>query len=196
MRRMSSATADECCPPAEKRCDATKAKVPRSRSASSADGIAARRTRAAFRRESAEARRPSSYWARREASTPPRVDASTVPCRVSQGVNPPPAHAGSREGLINDTFLTRASNGREALKCALPPNTRRQDGRPLIRAWLRVVSPSVLFRPSATASQRGGRSSSPATPHAKRRWRRERQATFPPRASGEGEGCGAPPVSQ
>ena len=37
---------------------------------------------------------------------------------------------------------------REALKCALPPNTCRQDGRPLIRAWLRVASPSVLPRPA------------------------------------------------
>ena len=115
--------ADKCRPPAEKRCDATKAKVLRSRSASSADGIAARPTHAAVHKESADARRLFSCWERREATAPPWVDALTVPCRVSHGVNPPPAHAGSREGLISETFLNRVSNGREALKCALPPNT-------------------------------------------------------------------------
>ena len=57
---------------------------------------------------------------------------------------------------------------------------------------MRVASPSVLPRPNATASQRGGRSSSPATPHTKRRWRRERRSTFPPGAAGEGEGRAEP----
>ena len=58
---------------------------------------------------------------------------------------------------------------------------------------MRVASPSVLPRPNATASQRGGRSSSPATPHAKRRWRRERRATFPPRGSWRGGRKGLTP---
>ena len=188
MRRRSSATGDKFCPPAEKRCKATKAKVPRSRRTSSAHVIADSRNRAAVRRESADARRLSSCWTKREASVPPWVDAFTVPCRVSQGVNPPPVHARSREGFIRNTFLTRASNGREAPKCAFPSNTCRQDGSPLIRAWLRVASPFVLPHPSATTSQSGGRSLSPTTPHAKRKRRRERRSTFPPGATGKGDG--------
>ena len=52
-------------PPVDKRCDATKENVPRSRSASSADGMAARRTLAAVHRESANVRRLSSCWSRR-----------------------------------------------------------------------------------------------------------------------------------
>ena len=108
--------ADKWRPPDEKRCDATKANVPRSRSASSADGMMARRTLAAIRKESADARRPSNCCARREASALPRVDASTGHWRVSQVVNPLPVHAGSREGFNRLTFFTNTSRGREALK--------------------------------------------------------------------------------
>ena len=82
----SSAAADECRLPANKRCNATKSNVPRSRSASSADGVADRRTLAAVHRESADARCPNSCWDIREASAAPRVDASTVPCLVRYGV--------------------------------------------------------------------------------------------------------------
>ena len=81
------------------------------------------------------------------------------------GPEPPSVHAGLREGFSKLTFLTNASRGREALKCALPPKIRRQDGRPLIRAWLRVASPSILPRLQATNSQMGGRSTSAATPY-------------------------------
>ena len=93
IRRRSSTTAEECHLPAEKRCKATNSKVLRSQSASSADGMAARRTRAAVRREYSNARCLSSCWARREAYLPPRVDDWTVPCLVSHGVNPPPPRA-------------------------------------------------------------------------------------------------------
>ena len=44
MGQRSSTTAAACRPPAEKRCDATKTKVPKSRSASSTDGMTARQT--------------------------------------------------------------------------------------------------------------------------------------------------------
>ena len=58
--------------------------------------MVARRTLVATRKYYANARRPSNLCARREASAPPRVDASTDLWQVSQGVNTPPAHAGSR----------------------------------------------------------------------------------------------------
>ena len=110
-------TTDEWRLPAEKRCDVIKAKVPRSRSASTADGMTARRTLAAIFKESVGARSPSNCCARREASAPSQVDTSTNPWRVSQGVNPPPpVHAGSREGFSRLTFLTNASRRREVLK--------------------------------------------------------------------------------
>ena len=109
-------TAYEWLPPAEKRCDTTKVNVTRSRSASFADGMTARRTLASIRKESADARRPPNFCARRKASEPPRIDASTDPWRVIQGVNPPPVHAGSREGFIRFTFFANASRGRESLK--------------------------------------------------------------------------------
>ena len=82
----------------------------------------------------------------------PRVDASTVSWCVSHGVTPPPVKDGSREGFHIKTFLTSASRGREALKCALPQNTQQQSCSPLIRVWLRVLIPSVLPFPLATAS--------------------------------------------
>ena len=110
-------------PPMEKKCDAIKSKVPKLRSASSVDGMVARRARAAIHKESAEASRPSSCCARREASDPQRVNASTVPWQVIQGVNSPSAQAGSREGFVNYTFLTNTKSGMEALKCALPLKT-------------------------------------------------------------------------
>ena len=109
-------TADKWRQYVEKRCDATKVNVPRSQSALSAEGVTARRTLAAIRKESADARRLSSCCARREASAPPRVDASTDHWRVSQGVNPPPVHTGSREGFSRLTFFTNAIRSREALK--------------------------------------------------------------------------------
>ena len=62
----------------------------------------------------------------------------------------------------------KASSGREALKCAIPPKTFQKDVRPLIRDWFRVASPSVLPFPCANAYQMGGRLLSPATPQAKR----------------------------
>ena len=79
MRQRSSVTADECLPPAENRCEAKKANMTKSRSASSADGIAARRTLATVCGESTEVKRLSICCDRREASDPPRVAASTVP---------------------------------------------------------------------------------------------------------------------
>ena len=103
----------------------------------------------------------------------------------------PPVQSGSREGFSKLTFLTNVSRGREALKCALPPKTRRQDRRPFIRVWFRVASPSILHRPRATDSQMGGRSTSAATPHTKWRCRRDRVATFSVGPDGVGEGNAA-----
>ena len=75
--------ADNCLPPAENRCEVTKTNVPKLRSASSAEGIAARRTLVAVRRDSAKAKRPSSCCTKRETpAPPPRVDISSVPCHV------------------------------------------------------------------------------------------------------------------
>ena len=45
-----------------------------------------------------------------------RFYASTMVWNIRHKVNPPPAHAGSREGFISKTFLTNARRGREALK--------------------------------------------------------------------------------
>ena len=81
----------ECLPFAEKMCEATKAGVPKSQSASSADGVATRRTLVDVHRESSKAKRLSSYCARREASSPLWVAASTVPWHVRHGLNPPRA---------------------------------------------------------------------------------------------------------
>ena len=79
MRQRSSAKVDEWRPPAEKRCDAEKANVPRSQSASSADRMTARRNLAAIRKESADARLPSNFCTRREASANPQVKALNGP---------------------------------------------------------------------------------------------------------------------
>ena len=116
MRWMRLVMADKWRTPAEKKCDATKLNAPRSRSASSAEGTIARRTLAAIHKESTDARRPSNCCAMREASAPPRVDASTYPWRVTQCMNLPPVHTGSREGFSRLTFFTNAIRGEEALK--------------------------------------------------------------------------------
>ena len=111
---------------------------------------------------------------------------------VIQGVTPTPEQAGSMEGFKSDTFLTDARSGKEALKCALPPKTRQQEGSPLNKVWLRVTSP--LMRPfkRTTSSQMGGRSASSATLYASWRWSSESAATVPRGAMGEGEGREAP----
>ena len=75
MRRRISTNADACFPAAEKRCNERKVKVPKSRSALYVDGMQARWTPAAVRRESAEASQLSSCCARREASDFSQVDA-------------------------------------------------------------------------------------------------------------------------
>ena len=100
----------------EKWCDTIKANMPRFQSASSAEGMMARRTLTAICKESADARRLSNCYTRREASSPPRVDASTDPWRVIQGMNFHPLHTGSRDGFSRLTFFTNTSRGREALK--------------------------------------------------------------------------------
>ena len=71
----------------------------------------ARRTHAAICKDSDKAKRLSSCCTRREASAPPWVYASTDPWKVSQGVNPSPEHAGSRERFSRLTFLTNVSRG-------------------------------------------------------------------------------------
>ena len=112
MRQRISATADTCLPAAEKRCDVMKGKVPKSRSALSTDGIQVKRTHVDVRRDSSEDSLLYIFCTRREASDPSRVNASTVPWRVIQDVNPPPAQAGSREGFKRDAFLTNSKSGR------------------------------------------------------------------------------------
>ena len=59
-----------------------------------------RRTLEAISRESTNARRPSRFWSRREASEPLQVGAMTVPFQVSYGLNPPSVQAGYRGGFI------------------------------------------------------------------------------------------------
>ena len=99
---------------------------------------------------------------------------------------------GSREGFRRLTFFTNASRGREALKCDLPLKTWRQDGRPRIRAWLRVTIPYILTLPLDTAYHMRGRSPFPTTPHTEQMCTRESVATFPIVATREGEGNVAP----
>ena len=65
MRQRSSATADVCCPAAEKRCNDTKANLSKLRSSLYADGIQARRNHAAASSESASASLLSRCCARR-----------------------------------------------------------------------------------------------------------------------------------
>ena len=72
-------TADECRPPAEKRCEAKKSNMPKSQSASSADGMTVSQTLTAVRNESTKAKHPSICWVRLEVSAPPRVAALTIP---------------------------------------------------------------------------------------------------------------------
>ena len=86
-----------------------------------------------------------------------------MPWRFIQGMNPPPAQAGSREGFKSDVFLTNSESGTEALKCALPLKTLRQEGSPLNKVWLRVAIPSTRPFMRATYYQMGERSTSPAT---------------------------------
>ena len=105
-----SAMLDQCRPPAEKRCDATKANVPRSQSASSADRMASRWTLVSVQRESTKLRRQSSSWDRREALEPPGVDTSTMPCQVSHGANPPPPQ--HKMGLGRGSSVARYALGR------------------------------------------------------------------------------------
>ena len=57
--------------PAENRCEAKKANMPKSQRASSAEGIVSRETLAAVCRNSTDYKRPSSCCYRREVSTPP-----------------------------------------------------------------------------------------------------------------------------
>ena len=78
MRRRISATAVTCCPSAEKICNATKVKVPKSQSASSTDRMTARRTQVTVYKESAESSWVSIYCTMREASDPLQVDSSTT----------------------------------------------------------------------------------------------------------------------
>ena len=52
MRRRRSATANECLPPMEKRCEAKNSNVPKSRSASSVDEMISSQTLAAVHGES------------------------------------------------------------------------------------------------------------------------------------------------
>ena len=91
-------------------------------------------------------------------------------------------------------FLTNSKSGREALKCALPPKTRQQEGIPLKKVWLRVASPYVRPFTRSTSSQRGVRSSYFATQHVKQRWSNKSAATLPGGATGEGE-CSAAPTN-
>ena len=72
---------------------AEAANMTRLQSSSSEDRIMARRILTAIRKESANARRPSNFCARRGASAPPRVDALTNPWCDSQGMTPPPTCA-------------------------------------------------------------------------------------------------------
>ena len=197
MRQRSSTTASTCRTLTENRWDSTKAKVTNSRIASSVNGMTSRRTRVSVCKESAEASRPFRYCARREVSNPLRVDASTVTWRVIQGVKPPPppAHYGSREGFINVTFFTNANSGMEVLKCALPPNILQQEGIPLNKVWLRVASPYMRPFIRATSSHMGGRSTSPATPHANPKWISKSATTFPEDAVGEGKSRDTPTIA-
>ena len=57
-----------------------------------------------------------------------------------------------------------------------------------------MASPSILPRPWATDFQRGGRSTSAATPHTNRRCRRDSVTTFPvgPERAGEGNATATP----
>ena len=72
-----------------------------------------------------------------------KLQKSTVPWCIIQGVNPPPEQADSREGFIKETFLTNEMSRREALKCALLQKTFQHKGIPLRSAWLRVAIPYV-----------------------------------------------------
>ena len=149
MRRRISTTVDECLLPAENKC---KENVPKSQRNSSMYKIADKRTLMDIRKYFPKAKHPSSCWARRDASDPPpRVDTSTVPCCVRHRINPSSVQAGYREVFTSETFHNKASSGRDVLKCNLPPKPCWQGGSPLIRAWLRVDSPSDLPFPCATA---------------------------------------------
>ena len=111
MRRRSSETADKWRPLAEKRCNATKVNVPRSRITSSTDGMAARWTLTAIYKESVDAMCPSNCYVRRESSAPPRVDASINPWRVIQGVNTPSVQSGSKGGVQKAHIFDKRKDG-------------------------------------------------------------------------------------
>ena len=73
-----------------------------------------------------------------------------------------------------------------------PPKTRRKEGSPLNKVWLRVASPSMCPFARSTSSHMGGRSASPATLHAKHSWISENAATLHEGAMCKGEGRAAP----
>ena len=86
-------------------------------------------------------------------------------------------------------------SGREALKCALTPKTRRQEGSPLNKVWLRLTSPYMLTFTQDASSHIGGRSTSPDTSHAKQRCSSKRAATLPEGKMGKGEGRADPTLA-
>ena len=81
----------------------------RSQIALYADGMANRRNLANIHTESAEAKRLSRCYVRREASTPQWVDASTVPWSVRHGDIPQTNQDGSREGFQRNMLLKNGS---------------------------------------------------------------------------------------
>ena len=44
---------------------------------------------------------------------------------------------------MRDTFLMNTRSGLEALKCALTPKNRQQEGIPFNKVWLGVANPST-----------------------------------------------------
>ena len=70
-------------------------------------------------------------------------------------------------------------SGREVLKCVLHLKTLQQDRNPLKRDCFRVVIYSVIPFTQDTYYQIGGRYTSTAAPHAKRRCSIESAATLP-----------------
>ena len=76
-----------------------------------------------------------------------------MPCLVSHRVNPPPPSARWVQGGVHQKNVSHEEEEWEGgAEVRPPPNICQKDGRPLIRAWLRVAIPSVLTLPCATVS--------------------------------------------
>ena len=142
-------TADKCCPPEDKICEATKTNVPRSGRSSSTDGMAAKRNLVDVYRNSAKYKRLYSYWVRGEASAPPWVAASTFPFGVNHRVTPPPIACWVQGGIPHGHILhqeQKVKGGTEVLHNLKYPEKGQQTPHQSLIEGVETFRPALTPR--------------------------------------------------